>query len=73
MIERTNASLSLSIQAELLSLSRSSLYYRPKAPSRQEVQAKRRIDEIYTAHLFLGSRKITTLLRKEMSISRPTV
>jgi len=26
MIERTNASLSLSIQAELLSLSRSSLY-----------------------------------------------
>jgi hypothetical protein len=73
MIERTNNPLSLKSQAELLSLSRSSLYYRPKAPSAQEVQAKRRIDEIYTAHPFLGSRKITVLLRKEMQISRPTV
>jgi len=73
MIERTNNRLSLKTQAELLSVSRSSLYYRPKAPSAQEVQAKRRIDEIYTAHPFLGSRKITVLLRKEMRISRPTV
>jgi putative transposase len=73
MIERTNNRLPLKTQAELLSLSRSSLYYRPKAPSAQEVQAKQRIDEIYTAHPFLGSRKITVLLRKEMRISRPTV
>jgi putative transposase len=73
MIERTNNSLSLKTQAELLSLSRSSLYYQPKAPSAQEVWAKRRIDEIYTAHPFLGSRKITILLCKEMHISRPTV
>ena len=73
MIERTNNRLPLKTQAELLSVSRSSLYYRPKAPSTQEVQAKRRIDEIYTAHPFLGSRKITVLLGKEMRISRPTV
>jgi len=73
MIERTENMLPLKTQAGLLSLSRSSLYYRPKAPSAQEVQAKRRIDEIYTAHPFLGSRKITVLLRKEMCISRPTV
>ncbi len=73
MIGRTNNLLPLKTQAELFSLSRSSLYYRPKAPSTQEVQAKRRIDEIYTAHPFLGSRKITVLLRKEMRISRPTV
>ncbi|NOR89216.1 MAG: IS3 family transposase [Anaerolineales bacterium] len=73
MIERTNNRLPLKTQAELLSVSRSSLYYRPKAPSAQEVQAKQRIDEIYTAHPFLGSRKITVLLRKEMRISRPTV
>lgn len=73
MIERTNNRLPLKTQAELLSVSRSSLYYRPKAPSAQEVHAKQRIDEIYTAHPFLGSRKITVLLRKEMRISRPTV
>lgn len=73
MIERTNRLLTLKTQAELLSLSRSSLYYQPKVPSAQEVWAKRRIDEIYTAHPFLGSRKITILMRKEMRISRPTV
>jgi len=82
MIERTNSLLPLKSQAQLLSLSRSSLYYRPKPPSAQEVQAKRRIDEIYTAHPFLGSRtpalaggarEITVLLRHEMRISRPTV
>jgi putative transposase len=73
MIERTHSRLPLKSQAQLLSLSRSSLYYQPKPPSAQEVQAKRRIDEIYTAHPFLGSRKITVLLRHEMRISRPTV
>jgi putative transposase len=73
MIERTNNRLPLKTQAELLSVSRSSLYYQPKAPSVKEVQAKRRIDEIYTVLPFLGSRKITVLLRKEMRISRPTV
>ena len=73
MIECTENNLPLKTQAELLSLSRSSLYYWPKAPSAREVQVKRRIDEIYTAHPFLGSRKITVLLRKEMRISRPTV
>ena len=73
MIERTDNNLPLKTQAELLSLSRSSLYYQPKAPSAREVQIKRRIDEIYTAHPFLGSRKITVLLCKQMCISRPTV
>ncbi len=73
MIETRNNLLPLKSQAELLSLSRSSLYYQPKGPSVQELLAKRRIDEIYTAHPFLGSRKITVLLRKEMLISRPTV
>jgi putative transposase len=73
MIETRTNRLPLKTQAELLSLSRSSLYYRPKGPSAQELLAKRRIDEIYTAHPFLGSRKIAVLLRKEMRISRPTV
>jgi putative transposase len=73
MIERTDKLLPLKTQAQLLSLSRSSLYYRPRAASVREVRAKHRIDEIYTAHPFLGSRKITALLRKEMLISRPTV
>ena len=50
--------LSIKAQAELLSLSRSSLYYKPKGPSEREVQLTRRIDEIYTASPFYDCRKI---------------
>lgn len=73
MIERHHPYLSLKTQAELLGISRSSLYYRPVGPSEKEVQAKHRIDELYTRWPFLGSRKITRLLQREMAISRPTV
>ena len=73
MIEPRTNLLPLKTQAELLSLSRSSLYYRPVGPSEKELLAKRRIDEIYTAYPFLGSRKIAVLLQREFPISRPTV
>lgn len=73
MIEPRTNRLPLKTQAELLSLSRASLYYRKKGPAELELRAKHRIDEIYTAYPFLGSRKITVLLRKEFPISRPTV
>lgn len=52
-------------QAELLSLNRSGLYYRPKEPPLEEVNIKHRIDEIYTDHPYYGSRRITVVLRKE--------
>jgi putative transposase len=66
--------MSLPTQCELLSLNRTSLYYQPVAPSASELATKRRIDEIYTAHPYYGSRKITALLnREEVAISRPTV
>jgi putative transposase len=44
--EEVMAELLLSAQAELLSLSRSSLYYEPALPAVQEVAIKHRIDEI---------------------------
>ena len=65
--------VSLVAQANLLSLSRASLYYQPVGPSPREVAAKHRIDEIYTAHPYYGSRRITAVLQAEMTISRPTV
>jgi putative transposase len=55
----------LSVQADLLSLSRSSLYYQPVPPSTEEVALKHRIDELYTAYPFYGSRRITAQLRRE--------
>ena len=64
----------MTIQAELLGLSRASLYYMPVGPSAREIAIKHRIDELYTDYPFLGSRKMTAFLRREgMQISRPTV
>ena len=49
----------------MLSLSRSSLYYQPRVPPPEEVALKHRIDELYTAHPFYGSRKLTVLLAEQ--------
>jgi putative transposase len=57
--------LPLATQAILLSISRRSLYYQPLPPSPQEVAIKHRIDELYTAHPFYGSRKLTVLLQED--------
>ena len=65
MVEHAHPELPLSVQAGLLSLSRSSLYYQPKPPSREEIALKHRIDEIYTAHPYYGSRRIAVVLRQE--------
>jgi hypothetical protein len=42
MVEREGADLPLTVQAELLGLSRSSLYYRPVPPSPDEVALRMR-------------------------------
>lgn len=74
LIERDSAELPLSLQAELLGLSRAGLYYRPAAPSAEEIALKHRIDEIYTAYPFYGSRRIAVQLRREQQlINRKTV
>ena len=74
MLEPRSLELSLKAQAELLGLSRASLYYRPIPPSPEEVAIKHRIDEIYTRWPFYGSRRITVVLnQEEIAVSRPTV
>lgn len=65
LVERASAELSLSTQAQLLSVSRSSLYYRPVPPSAEEIALKHRIDAIYTESPFYGSRRVTAQLRRE--------
>lgn len=74
MVECAEKELPLSVQAELLSVSRASLYYQPVAPSAAEVALKHRIDQIYTDSPFYGSRRITMQLRREgMTINRKAV
>jgi putative transposase len=74
LVERAEGELPLSLQAELLSLSRASLYYQPRPPSAEEVRLKHRIDEVYTHSPFYGARKIAAQLqRDQMGINRKTV
>ncbi|MBI3948419.1 MAG: IS3 family transposase [Armatimonadetes bacterium] len=74
LVERGDAELPLVAQADLLSISRSSLYYQPAAPSPEEVAIKHRIDASYTAWPFYGSRKVREVLRREATpISRKRV
>jgi putative transposase len=73
MIDCAPSELPLTTQAELLDLNRTGLYYVPVPPSPEEVFLKRRIDELYTAHPFYGSRRITVVLRKERPVTRKTV
>lgn len=74
MIEWQDSELSITKQAELLSLNRSSLYYKPVGPSAEDVAIKHRIDEIYTKYPFYGSRRITALLNQEgVNINRKRV
>jgi len=74
LIERESEELSVRIQAELLSVNRSGVYYQPQPPSAAEVQLKHRIDEIYTQWPHYGSRRITAQLQREgLQVNRKAV
>lgn len=54
--------LSVRRQCELLGLNRSSWYYEPAGETAENLALMRRIDEVYLARPFLGSRKIAEAL-----------
>ena len=56
MIDRSDRRVSLVRQCRLVGISRSSLYYRPKAPDAATLDLIRRIDEQYLKAPFYGSR-----------------
>jgi putative transposase len=64
MIDRSHA-LPLTRQAQILKLSRSSLYYQPHPVSAADLAIMRRIDELHLDHPFAGSRMLRDLLRRE--------
>src|ERR687890_409168 len=73
MIDRGHA-LPLLRQAELLRLSRSSMYYEPRPVPAAELAIMRRIDELHLEHPFAGSRMLRDLLRGEgVAIGRDLV
>ena len=74
MLDWSEKELPTCVQADLLGINRSSIYYKPVLPSGQEVLIKNRIDEIYTGWPYLGYRRIhAVLLREDLKVSAPTV
>ena len=64
MIERT-AQLSISRQAILLGISRSSVYYQPRPVSDADLKLMHRIDRLHMEFPFAGSRMLQGLLAQE--------
>lgn len=65
LVDHAPDALPLMTQAELLAISRHSLYYQRREPAQQEGTLKHRIDELYTVHPLYGSRKRLVLLSEE--------
>src|ERR1035438_4163564 len=64
MIDRSHE-LPLTRQAQVLKLSRGSLYYRPQPVSSADLAIMRRMDELHLDYPFAGSRMLRDLLRGE--------
>jgi putative transposase len=64
LVDRTGGVLSIRRQCELLGIARSGLYRSPSAAN-DDLALMRRIDELFIAWPFLGSRRMTTMLRAE--------
>ena len=64
MIER-GAVMTVKRQAQLLDLSRSHLYYRPRPVSARDLLLMRRIDELHLEAPYYGARKLAKQLRRE--------
>jgi putative transposase len=57
MIDR-HSKLSISRQAELLNISRGSVYYLPKPMPARDLDVMRRLDELHLKHPFMGTRML---------------
>lgn len=65
MIARPHPQFTIQEQCALLKVPRSTLYYKPKPVSDEELGLMRRIDEIFTKWPFYGSRRLVEELRGE--------
>ena len=65
MLDRDCIDLSMRRQCTLLRLARSGVYRRKAAPDPDDLAVMKRIDELYLAMPFYGSRKMVEALRAE--------
>jgi len=64
MIDRSHA-LPATRQCQILSLARSTAYYRPQQASETDLALMRRIDELHLEYPFAGSRMLRDMLRQD--------
>jgi putative transposase len=65
LLDRDHATLSIRRQCALLGLARSGVYRPPRPANDNDLVLMRRLDELFMAWPFLGSRRMTALLRAE--------
>src|SRR5260370_5325769 len=65
LLDRDHGKLSIRRQCTLLSVARSGVYRLPRPANDDDLSLIRRIDELFTAWPFLGSRRRTGMLRAE--------
>ena len=74
MVDRKHPSLSLVRQCALLGVSRSSIYYQPRAASTEDLSLMSEIDRQYLETPFFGSRRMKACLeRRGIGVSRKRV
>lgn len=65
LLEKNNKDLSIVAQADLLGISRSTVYYEPKPVDLETLELQNQVDEIYTKYPFMGSRTIKEMINRE--------
>ena len=65
MVDREHPSLSTARQCALLGVARSSLYYRPREPSGEDLALMQALDRQYLETPFYGSRRMKVWLARE--------
>jgi len=74
LVDRTDEDLSVVAQCRLLKVARSTLYWRLAAVSEDDLRLMQRIDELYLATPFYGSRRMVAALRRDgWSVNRKRV
>jgi putative transposase len=65
LVDRADPALSVAAQCRLLKVARSTLYYQPAPMDPDDLALMRRMDELYTASPFYGSRRMVAVLRRD--------
>ena len=65
LVDRGHGTLSVRRQCALLSLARSGVYRPPRPANENDLALMRRIDELFTAWPFLGSRRMAQMLQTD--------